>query len=142
MKLCLAMIFAAAGLLAAGDVKFEDPWIRAVPPTSKATAAFLTVLNKTDAPVTISGGSCPLAGEVKPMITTKSKVDGREVMGMEFVESFAVAAGKKRVLEPGGDHIMLMKLTSVPKAGSVVPLTLQIESGGKKESVTLNVPVR
>jgi copper(I)-binding protein len=142
MKRFMAVMVAATGLLAAGDLKFEDPWIRAVPPSSKATAAFMTIINKTDQPVTISGGSSPLADEVKPMITTKSQVDGREVMGMEFVESFRVAAGKKRVLEPGGDHIMLMKLKSVPHVGSRVALTLQIESGGKKEVVTLNVPVR
>lgn len=142
MKLCMAVLLAATGLLNAGDLKIEDPWIRAVPPSSKATAAFMTITNKTDKPVMISGGSSPVAGEVKPMITTKSQVDGREVMGMEFVDSFPVAAGKKRVLEPGGDHIMLMKLKEVPKAGAVVPLTLTIESGGEKETVTLNVPVR
>lgn len=142
MKFCMAVLLAATGILSAGDVKIEDPWIRAVPPTSKATAAFMTFINTSDKPVTISGGSSPVAADVRPMITTKSRVDGREVMGMEFVDSFPVAAGKKRVLEPGGDHIMLMKLKSVPKAGTVVSLTLTIVSGGDKETVTLNVPVR
>jgi copper(I)-binding protein len=53
-----------------------------------------------------------------------------------------VPAGKKHVLEPGGDHIMLMKLNKVPKAGTTVPLILEIESGGKKEKIPLEVPVR
>ncbi len=142
MKTCLLALVFGTGLALAGELKIENPWIRAVPPGSKATAAFMTLSNSGEEKVVITGGVTPVAREVKPMITTKSKVDGQEVMGMEFVESFSVDPGKKRVLEPGGDHIMLMKLKSVPKAGETVALTLKIESDGKKETRTLLVPVR
>lgn len=121
----------------AGDLKIEDAWIRAVPPSSRATAAFMTFVNKGDKPVLITGGTTPIAGEVKPMITTK---EGDGVMGMAFVESFSIPAKGKRILEPGGDHLMLMKLTEVPKAGSTVPLVLTTDSGEKK--VSLKIPVR
>jgi copper(I)-binding protein len=142
MKILLAAACLIAGPVFAGDVKIDDPWIRAMPPSSPATAAFMTIHNRSDKPVAVTGGTCPMAGEVKPMITTLTKVDGREVAGMEFVESFTVAPGKKRVLEPGGDHIMLMKLRSVPKAGTTVPLVIWIESGGRREKLALEVPVR
>ncbi len=142
MNRILSALLLSSGLLSAGDIKIEDPWIRAVPPSSKATAAFMTIVNNSDKPLTVTGGSTPIAGEVKPMITTKSKIDGHEVMGMEFVESFSVSAGKSRVLEPGADHIMLMKLTDVPKAGTRVLLILETESGGKKEKISLQIPVR
>jgi len=142
MNRILSALLLSSGLLFAGDVKIEDPWIRAVPPGSKATAAFMTIVNNSDKPLTVTGGSTPVAGEVKPMITTKSKVDGHEVMGMEFVESFTVPAGKSRVLEPGADHIMLMQLTEVPKAGTRVLLILETESGGKKDKISLQIPVR
>jgi hypothetical protein len=142
MKKILTAIVLSSGLLCAGEIKIENPWIRAVPPSSGATAAFMTIANHSDKTVTVTGGSTPVAREVKPMVTTKSKVNGQEVMGMEFVDSFTVEAGKKRVLEPGADHIMLMKLKEVPKAGSVVPLTLEIEAGGRKETIMLQVPVR
>ncbi len=142
MKRILSVMILSSGLLGAGEIEIESPWIRAVPPASGATAAFMTISNHSDKPVTVTGGSTPVAREVRPMVTTRSKVNGQEVMGMEFVDRFTVEAGKKRVLEPGGDHIMLMKLKEVPKAGAVVPLTLETESGGRKEKITLQVPVR
>lgn len=142
MKPCLLALVLTSGLALAGELKITDPWIRAVPPGSKATAAFMTLSNSGDDKVEITGGVTPCAREVKPMITTKQTVNGQEVMGMEFVTSFSVEPGKKRVLEPGGDHIMLMKLKSVPKVGESVPLTLYFETGGRKETRTLLVPVR
>jgi periplasmic copper chaperone A len=139
MNRILFLLLLCSGLVFAGDLKIEDPWIRAVPPSSKATAAFMTLVNKTDKPVLVTSGTCPIAGEIRPMITTK-QADG--VMGMAFVESFSVPAHGRRVLEPGGDHIMLMKLKEVPKAGSVVSLVLTTESGGEKWYVRLEIPVR
>ena len=135
----LALIALTLNSLYAGDLQIKDAWIRAVPPSSKATAAFMTLVNKSETPVLITGGSCPVAGEIKPMITTKQ---GDGVMGMSFVDSFSVPAGGKRILEPGGDHIMLMKLTEVPKSGSTVSLVLNTQSGGKTGHIHLEVPVR
>lgn len=139
MSKLLCLLLLSSGLMSAGDIQIVEPWIRAVPPSSKATAAFMTIVNSSDHPISISGGSSPVAGEVRPMITTK-KSDG--VMGMEFVESFQVPAKGKRVLEPGGDHIMLMKLTEVPKSGATVSMVLTTESGGKIGKISLEVPVR
>ena len=139
MNRILCALLLSSGLNFAGDLKIVDAWIRAVPPSSKATAAYMTIVNTSDSPVLITGGTCQVAGEIKPMITTKQD-DG--VMGMTLAENFSVPAKGKRVLEPGGDHLMLMKLTEVPRAGSTVPLVLTTESGGKQGSIRLDVPVR
>lgn len=136
------VLFILTGTLFANDVEVQDAWIRAVPPSSGATAAFMIIANKGEQPATLIEGKTPLSPEVKPMITTKKKIDGREVMGMEFVRSFTIAPHEKRILEPGGDHMMLMKLKKIPSRGDNVPLTLIFESGGKREEVHLNVPVR
>lgn len=138
-KFLPVLLLLALQAVRAGDLKVEDAWVRAVPPSSKATAAFMTLVNKTDNPVLVTGGTCPIAGEIKPMVTTKQ---GNGVMGMAFVESFSVPAGGKRVLEPGGDHLMLMKLKEVPKAGSTVSLVLETEAGGRKGNIHLELPVR
>jgi len=139
MNRFLCPLFLSASLVFAGDLKIEDAWIRAVPPSSKTTAAFMTIINKSDRPVLITGGTCPVAQEIRPMITTKQ---GNGVMGMALAESFAIPAKGKRVFEPGGDHLMLMNLTEVPKAGSTVPLVLTAESGGVKSHIHLDAPVR
>lgn len=99
----------------------------------------MVIVNKGAKPLTLVAATSPISREVRPMITTKTP-DG--LMGMEFVETFPVAAGKKRTLEPGADHIMLMKLKEVPKAGTSVQMTLTFESGGKREEVTFLAPVR
>jgi len=137
MRVFLLLLLSSSLPLLAGDLKINDPWIRAVPPSSTATAAFMTIENTSDHPVSVLGATSPVATEVKPMITTKMD-DG--VMGMEFVESFVIPAGGKRTLEPGGDHLMLMKLHEVPKAGSSVKLILQTDTGEK--TISLDVPVR
>ena len=139
MTRILCLLFLSVGLVFAGDLKIEGAWIRAVPPSSKATAAFMTIINKTDTPVLITGGTCPVAQEIRPMITTKQ---ANGVMGMAVAESFAIPAKGQRVFEPGGDHIMLMNLKEVPKAGSTVALVLTTESGGKAGAIHLDVPVR
>ena len=139
MNRILCLLFLSASMIFAGDLKIEDAWIRAVPPSSKATAAFMTIVNTGDRPVLITGGTCPISREIRPMITTK---EANGVMGMAVAESFAIPAKGKRVFEPGGDHLMLMKLTEVPKAGSTVPLVLTTESGGVKSHIHLDAPVR
>ena len=139
MNRILCLLFLSASPLFAGDLKIEDAWIRAVPPSSKATAAFMTIINKTDTPVLITGGTCPVAQEIRPMITTKQ---ANGVMGMAVADSFAIPAKGQRVFEPGSDHIMLMNLKEVPKAGSTVSLVLTTESGGKAGAIHLDVPVR
>ena len=71
----------AAGLLSsslfageAEDLKIEDAWVRALPPTQKVTAAYLTVSNPGPAAVTITGGKADLAAEVQ--IHSTREIDG------------------------------------------------------------------
>jgi len=140
--IALAALLFQAVPAAAGTVEILDPWIRAVPPSSKATAAFMIIVNKGDKPVTLVSATSPISPDVRPMITTTSIVDGKEVSGMEFVKSFPIPAHDRRVLKPGADHIMIMQLASPPKAGDSVPMELTFETSGGAESIPIRVPVR
>jgi len=130
MKL-LALLTAliAVGALTAhacGDgLTVQSPWIVAVPPNAKATAAFMTLINKDDEPVEIVGGTCEIAGLVEPMIGTNH--DG--MAGMKTVPALTVPAKGQLVLKPGGDHIMLMKLHRAPKEGETLKLILKLACG-------------
>lgn len=55
------------------------------------------------------------------------------MMKMQKVESVAIPAGKTTKLEPGGYHVMLMKLAKPLKAGETIAVTLTFEKAGKKE---------
>ena len=111
----------------ASGVKVEGAFVRAVPPNSSATAAFMTLVNDSDKPARLVGGSAPFAGMAGPMITTHEVHDGKMAMGMKDVPALEVPAHGKLELKPGGDHLMLMELKSVPKEGETVTLTLRFE---------------
>lgn len=63
------------------------------------------------------------------------------VMRMRAVPSLALLAGRTVELKPGGYHVMLMDLKQQMKEGEVVPVTLVVESGGKRESIEVKAKV-
>jgi copper(I)-binding protein len=116
----------------AGDtppVKVENVYVRAVPPVSRETAAFMVIINDGDQPVRLVGGSTPIAGMAMPMITTHEEHGGIMAMGMKDVPYLEVPAHGKLELQSGGDHLMLADLKSTPKEGDKVQLTLRFEPG-------------
>ena len=60
------------------------------------------------------------------MITTKQVRNGQEIMGMETVAELEIPPGGTLELKPGGNHLMIMGLTSHPKEGERVKLTCAI----------------
>lgn len=133
----LAAVIAASTLCLRAcddDLVVKGAWIVAVPPNAKATAAFMTLVNKGDEKAEVVGGSCDIAELVEPMIGTHE--DG--MAGMKTVPGLAIPPGKELVLKPGGDHIMLMKLKRVPKAGETIKLTLKLACGCE---ITVEAPV-
>jgi copper(I)-binding protein len=110
-------------------IKVENAHVRAVPPVSKETAAFMVIVNDSDKPVQLVGGSTPIAGMAMPMITTNEDHGGSMAMGMKDVPSLEVPAHGKLELKSGGNHLMLTDLKSTPKAGDKVQLTLRFEPG-------------
>ena len=121
-------------------IQIEAAWVRAVPPSSTVTAAFMKFINTSDKPFRLTSASCPIAEMVSPMITTKRKVSGQEVTGMQDVDALDVPAHGERVLAPGGDHLMLMNLKGHLKPGDKVKLIFHFEPGGKE--IVLEVPVK
>jgi len=126
----LACSLLASPAVMAGDIslKAEKIWIAAVPETSTATAAFMTLTNTGKTPLQIVGGKTAIAETVEPMSGTQT--DG--MAGMKSVPSIEVPPGGKVVLKPGGDHLMLMGLKAHPAAGDRIALVLQISPGGQK----------
>lgn len=133
-------LFGTALLQAAEPVTIEAGWVAAVPPTSKDTAAFGKVVNHTDRSVKLTGGKSAAADEVVVMITTKTEKNGAEVLGMKTVPSLEVPAGGELVLQPGGDHIMVMGLREPLAEGTKVAMTLQFE--GDVEPIEVEMPVK
>jgi len=127
----------------AGDavpLTVSDAWVRAVPPSVGDSAAFMVLANTGDVPLRLTGARTALAGMAMPMETTHKTVQGVDVVGMKGVDFIEVPAHGEVRLKPGGDHLMLMGLTSHPRPGEVVTITLQFQPGN--QTVTVSMPAR
>ena len=114
--IALCVIFAASASHA--ELVIENAWVRAVPPNSSTTAAYLTLRNSGDEEQVITRASASVAGaaEIHGWIET----DGRKKMVRQH--QLSVPAGAEVVLQTGGLHMMLFRLDPVPVAGESVRL--------------------
>jgi copper(I)-binding protein len=130
---CAALSFT---LPAAAQVTVSDPWIRGTVPQQVATGAFMQLKSAKDAKLVEARS--PAAGVVEIHEMTMQN----NVMRMRAVQALALPAGSTVELKPGGYHMMLMDLKRQLREGEVVPVTLIVESAGKREAIELMAKVR
>lgn len=135
------LVLTAIGVLAtqavwAANISVTDAWARATMPGQKVSGAYMKL--QSDADARLVGVSSPAVPRVE---VHEMKMDG-DVMRMREVQSIDLPKGKTVSLEPGGFHIMLMNLPKPIAAGDVIPLTLVIESGGKRQNVEVKAEAR
>ncbi|GIF77243.1 copper chaperone PCu(A)C [Asanoa siamensis] len=110
--------------VAADPIAVRDMWVKTA--DKGMTAAFGTLLNTGGADVTIVKAT----STASPMMELHevAEVDGK--MEMRPKEGgFEIPAGGSHVLEPGGDHLMLMDVKAPVKAGDEVTVTLTLGDG-------------
>ncbi|MCE1180639.1 MAG: copper chaperone PCu(A)C [Micrococcales bacterium] len=113
----------------------ESGWVKAS--DKKMTGAFGTLKNSTGAPIHIVKATSPVSPMVELHETVKDSATGQMVM-RETKDGFTVPAGGTFELKPGGNHVMLMGLTSPIKTGDTTKVTLVAEDG-KQTTVELEV---
>lgn len=118
-------------------VKVSDAWVRAVPPSLNASAAFMSVENTGDTPLRLTGGKASIAPMAMPMSTTHKFLNGADVLGMGELDYIEIPPHGVQVLKPGGYHLMLISLTAHPQPGDMVTLTLVFDPGHRKLTVTM-----
>lgn len=115
-----------------------DPWVRATTGSEdpSMTGAFMTLDNPGTEPVTLVSASSSVAGHTE--LHEMTMVDG--TMAMQAVDGgIVLEAGRGKVLEPGGFHVMLMGLRDTLAPGDEVDLSLAFSDGSTHELV---VPVK
>ncbi|WP_447644013.1 copper chaperone PCu(A)C [Nocardioides zeae] len=119
----------AAGLPGDRGVSVTDPWIKAT--DDDMTAMFGTIVNDTDADITVVGASSDAAGtvELHEVVTG----EGGAMVMQPKEGGFTVPAGGSHELTAGGDHVMLMGLTAPLEAGQDVAVTLELADGSGLE---------
>jgi len=108
---------------AATAISITDPWVKAA--DKGMTAAFGTLVNNTDKPLTIVSVTSDVSTmELHEMIMK----DGKMIMQPKE-GGFTIPAKGEHELSPGGDHIMFMDVKSPVKAGDEVTITLELSDG-------------
>jgi copper(I)-binding protein len=120
-------------------IQVQHPWMRAVPDVMDSTAVYMVLVNTGSDPAELVGGSTTIADSVAPMITTKEGEGLKQVVGMQSVDSLKIPAHGTLVLEPNGNHLMVMGLKEHPKEGTQIDFTIKLEPGDHE--IHLWVPV-
>jgi copper(I)-binding protein len=110
-----------------GELKIEQPWTRATPPGAKVAGGYLTITNMGGEADTLVAVTTPRAEKAE---IHEMKMDGGIMTMRPLGDGLVIAPGATVVLEPGGVHLMLMKLDSRIEKGSSVPMTLTFEQAG------------
>jgi periplasmic copper chaperone A len=106
----------------AQPLAISDARIRAMPPGSVNSAAYLTVTNVSEGSLTIVGASSPAAGRVE--LHTTVQEDG--MMQMRAVKALSLAPGESVELAPGGLHLMLLQLAERLEPAAAARLCLDV----------------
>jgi copper(I)-binding protein len=136
LAICPSVWPGTAGYAQTLPLRVTDGWVQAVPPAAGASVAFFRIVNSTGEPFELAGARTSLAERVEPMVTTR---DAKGMSGMESVPALKIPAHGELVLQPGGDHLMLINLRQHPNPGEKVTLTLIINPGHQEMEVTLPV---
>lgn len=120
---------------AGAAVTVSDAWVKAA--DSGMSAAFGTLRNDSSAPITLVSATSP-ASSMLQLHETVSDASGAMVM-KEKDGGFVIPAGGELVLQPGGNHIMLMDLTAPLKAGEEARFTLTFSDGS---TAAFSAPVK
>ena len=112
-------------------VTFDDGWAKAT--DTDMSGVFGTIHNPGDTDLHLTGVDSDLGGSTELHET----VPGASGMMMqEREEGFIIPAGGDLVLEPGGNHIMLMELDKPITTGQQITLTLEFD--GAEQDITVS----
>lgn len=108
----------------ASGVIARDMWVKTA--KSGMSAAFGTLTNTTNADITIVSAAATVSARVE--LHEVAGVDGEMVMRPKE-SGFVIPAGGTHELKPGGDHLMLMDVTTPVRPGDEVTFTLTFADG-------------
>jgi copper(I)-binding protein len=132
MAIAAAMVLSAgiltvANAQTAGDVTVSDAWIRASAPKQMNGAGYATIQNKSAQADRLISATADVAMRVElhTVITEKGVAQMRQVTGID------VPANGTASLQPGGFHVMFVKLNQPFEQGKTVPIKFTFERAGE-----------
>lgn len=127
--------FFLAGLVLTGpsawanSVVVGKAWVRSTVPGQSVAGAYLDITARQKARLIAVRSPVSPDVQIHWMQMEGEVMRMREVAGIDLPKDTTVS------LKPGGYHLMLMQLKKPILAGETIPLTLVIETRGKRENV-------
>ncbi|WP_157087432.1 copper chaperone PCu(A)C [Piscicoccus intestinalis] len=111
----------------AAGMQILDPWAAARPDPSQMpmTAVFATVRNTSNNDISLVSASTNASSRAELHSTVMQ--NGQPVM--QRTDKLTIPAGGTLLLQPGGDHVMVLDLANPVQPGAVVHVTLNTEQG-------------
>ena len=134
LSFILSIVFSQVAM--AADIKIENAWMRATAPGQAVAGAFMEITSPVNAKLV--GATSPAAGKLELHLMNMNN----GIMEMREVKSIDLTKGKTIKLAPGGLHIMLFNLKQSVKQGDTVPMTLDIITANKHQSLKVDISVR
>ncbi len=119
---------ALAGEVTVGDLKIEQPYARATVPGAPVAGGYMTITNTGSQPDRLIGGSARFAAKVE---IHEMKMQGDIMRMREVAGGLEIPANGSVGLEPGGYHVMFIKLREQLQEGEKRTVTLMFEKAGK-----------
>ncbi|MEX0606760.1 MAG: copper chaperone PCu(A)C, partial [Halofilum sp. (in: g-proteobacteria)] len=112
----------------AGELRISDARTPPPLPGTSMMAGYLTLTNKGDRPVTVTGATSATSADFARVSVHRSiEEDGQS--RMEPVPELTVDPGEQAAFEPGGLHLMLFEPADKPEPGDAMNVTLQTDTG-------------
>lgn len=126
----------AEAAVTVGDLAISGGFTRATLPNAPVGGGFLTITNSGTEDDRLVSATSPAAAEVQ---LHEMAMEGDIMKMRRLADGIPVPAGATVKLQPGGFHIMFMKLTGPLLEGTTVPVTLTFEKAG---TVALDLSVQ
>ncbi|WP_432826618.1 copper chaperone PCu(A)C [Dactylosporangium sp. CA-092794] len=115
----------ATGTSAQPALTIRDPWVKTA--ASGMSAAYGTLVNTSGRDIVVVAATSSASPHMELHETTT--VDGKMAMRPK-AGGFTIPAGGSHEFKPGGDHFMLMDVTTPVRPGDEVTFTLTLADGG------------
>ncbi|MFT6928408.1 MAG: copper(I)-binding protein [Psychromonas sp.] len=140
MKTFISLLVAVGLLLLsaqsfANPLTVEDLYVRATPPNSKNSAAFMVIKNTAKKDIKLIAAGSDIASRVE----LHNHVMDNGLMKMRQVKEIIIKAESSVALQPGGYHVMFLNLKQPLKEGQSVTLSLSFDNG---QQLTVDAPVK
>lgn len=117
------------------SIRVEGAWMREPPRSSVSSAAYGTIVNDSDRPVSIVSGRSKM---VKTIELHEMSMEG-DMMHMRKIDTLVVRAHGRVELKAGGTHLMFFGVTGPLLAGGRLDISLRTADG---QDVPVAIDVR